>query len=358
LDAAQGENSHRWPFFLPDGKHFLYWSRSSHIGQSPVLYVGDLGTLQAKVLMKSETMANYASGHLLFMRDQTLMAQSFDPGRMELRADPAPLAEHVAINGATVRAMFSASETGRLIYQTGEASTGWQLMWWNREGKQTEAISKSEHYLFPALSRDGKRVAAGIFAGGQGVMDVWIFDLTRQTSTRLTFGPGTQGNPVWSSDGVTIFYGSNTKGLSHIYAKAADGSGEERLILDEGRVSETPRSVSLDGRYLVFERRQTNESGYHPFLLMGDGWRIRAMNRDDEKCTLPDFPVAARNGRFRAMEETRRSGELMGRNYFFSIPATPFPRLTSAQREAHRTLVRLGHCFRQSEFSATLERTT
>jgi serine/threonine protein kinase len=267
LDPGQGENSHRWPFFLPDGRHFLYWSRSSHIGQSPVLYIGDLGTLQAKVLMKSETMANYASGHLLFMRDQTLMAQSFDPGRMELRAEPAPLAEHVAINGATVRAMFSASETGRLIYQTGEASTGWQLMWRNREGKQTEAISKSEHYMFPALSHDGKRVATGVFAGGQGVMDVWIFDLTRQTSTRWTFGSGTQGNPVWSSDGLTIFYGSNTKGPSHIYAKAADGSGEERLILDEGTVSETPRSVSLDGRYLVFERRQTNEGGHHLWVL-------------------------------------------------------------------------------------------
>jgi eukaryotic-like serine/threonine-protein kinase len=140
-------------------------------------------------------------------------------------------------------------------------------MWWNREGKQTEAISKSEHYLFPALSRDGTRVAAGIFAGGQGVMDVWIFDLTRQTSTRLTFGPGTQGNPVWSSDGMTIFYGSNTTGLSHIYAKAADGGGAEHLILDEGTVSEAPRSVSLDGRYLVFERRQPNESGYHLWVL-------------------------------------------------------------------------------------------
>jgi TolB protein len=85
-----------------------------------------------------------------------------------------------------------------------------------------------------ALSPDGKRMATVIFAGGQGVADIWIFDLTRQTSTRLTFGPGSQSNPVWSPDGMTIFYESNMNGPPHIYAKAADGSGSERLILDEG----------------------------------------------------------------------------------------------------------------------------
>jgi hypothetical protein len=84
LDSALGENSHRFPFFLPDGKHFIFWSRTSRAGQSPVLYVGEVGKLQAKQLMKSDSIAGYASEYLLFLRGQTLMAQPFDASKMEL----------------------------------------------------------------------------------------------------------------------------------------------------------------------------------------------------------------------------------------------------------------------------------
>ena len=142
LNAATGENSHRFPYFLPDGKHFIYWSRTSRVGQSPVLYVGELSSLQGKMLMKSDSIASYASGHLLFLRGQTLMAQPFDLGKLELSGEPQPIAERIAINGASVRAMFSASDTGRLIYQTGEASAGWMLVWRDREGKQTDAVAQ------------------------------------------------------------------------------------------------------------------------------------------------------------------------------------------------------------------------
>jgi hypothetical protein len=177
LDVAQGENSHRWPWFLPDGKHFLYWSRTSRPGESPVLYVGELGSLQAKLLTKSETMAQYASGRLLFLRGQTLMAQPFNPGRMELSGEPEPVAEHIAVNGASIRAMFSASETGTLVYQSGEASTGWDLVWRGRDGKQTDAIAQPSRYIGPSLSPDGTRFAVTIFVGNQGIADIWVFDL-------------------------------------------------------------------------------------------------------------------------------------------------------------------------------------
>jgi eukaryotic-like serine/threonine-protein kinase len=273
LDLAQAENSHRWPTFLPDGKHFLYWSRTSHVGQSPVLYLGELGTLQAKVLMKSETMALYASGHLLFLRDQTLMAQPFNPGRFELIGEPQPMAEHVAVSGSTVRAMFSVSETGTLIYQAGETSGGWNLAWWSRDGKPIGFVPKSDRYLAPALSPDGARLAVEIFAGGQGIGDIWIFDLTRGTSTRLTFGPYSQGAPVWSPDGKTVFYSSGA-GFPHIRAKAADGSTPERVVTESDDTVEIPASFSPDGRYLVYERRvPKSEIGFHIWALplSGDG---------------------------------------------------------------------------------------
>lgn len=274
LDVSRNENSHRWPAFLPDGKHFLFWARSSLGSEANVLYVGELGSLQAKVLIKSDSMAIYASGHLLFMRDQSLMAQPFNPGRLELTGDPAPIAEHVAINGATARPLFSSSETGALVYQAGETSGGWDLLWWGRDGKQAGAIPQSDRYLTPTLSPDGTRLAVSVFTGNQGIGDIWIFDLARGTNTRLTFGPASQSAPIWTPDGKTVLYASTVNGSPHIYGKSADGSGAQRVVLASSDVVEVPGSFSPDGRYLVYERRLTkSETGYHLWVLplFGDG---------------------------------------------------------------------------------------
>jgi serine/threonine protein kinase len=274
LDLSRADNSHRWPWFLPDGKHFLFWARSSRGSPENELFVGELGSLQAKALAKAESTAVYASGHLLFMRDQSLMAQPFDPRRIELSGEPVPIAEHVAVNGATARPLFSASQTGTLIYQSGETSGGWNLLWFDRDGKQRGSIVQVDRYLTPTLSPDGKRLAAMIFAGAQGIGDIWIFDLTRGTSTRLTFGGDSHLDPVWAPDGKTVFYASTAKGPPHIYAKAADGSGPERTVLESPDTVELPRGVSPDGRFLVYERRMNKtETGYHLWVLplFGDG---------------------------------------------------------------------------------------
>jgi serine/threonine protein kinase len=274
LDASRSENSHRWPWFLPDGKHFLFWARTSRGSEENQLYVSELGSLQAKALTKSDSMAVYASGHLLFMRDQTLMAQPFDSHRLELSGDPVPIAEHVAINGATSRPLFSASQTGQLVYQAGETSGGWNLLWLDRDGKQTSSIALVDRYVAPTLSPDGNRLAVMIFAGSQGIGDIWVFDLKRGTSTRLTFGEITHVNPAWSSDGKTVFYASNPKGISHIYSKSADGSGPERAVLETNDTVEVPARASSDGRYLVYYRRENkNDATFHIWALplFGDG---------------------------------------------------------------------------------------
>jgi Tol biopolymer transport system component len=273
LDVAKSENSHRWPWFLPDGKHFLYWSRTSRSGESPVLYIGELGSLQAKLLAKSDTMAQYASGHLLFLRGQTLMAQPFNPGQMELSGEPQPIAEHIAVNGASIRAMFSASETGTLVYQSGEASTGWNLAWFGRDGKQIGTVAQASRYIGPALSPDGTRFAVSIFVGNQGISDIWVFDLARATRTRLTFSNDAAVNSnvdwaAWTPDSKTIFYNGVSNGIFRIYAKPADGSGTERLVLESADATGYPSSISPDGRYLVYIRRlNEKESGSHIWAL-------------------------------------------------------------------------------------------
>jgi eukaryotic-like serine/threonine-protein kinase len=272
FDATRGENSHRFPVFLPDGKHFFYWARTARGAQDNLLYLGELGSLRAKPLLKSDTMGEYASGHLLFVRDQTLMAQPFDPNSLALRGEPQPLVEHIVMNPASSRPLFSASANGRLIYQSGLASGGWVLLFADRTGKQIASLAQTGRYLGPSLSPDGTRVATAIYEGAQGIGDIWIFDVTRGTSTRLTFGPASQALPKWSFDGKTVYYMSNAKGAPHIYSKAADGSGTEQTVVETPDAIEYPSAASPDGRYLVYERKViSSQSGFHLWALLLKG---------------------------------------------------------------------------------------
>jgi eukaryotic-like serine/threonine-protein kinase len=268
LNLSQSENSHRWPSFLPDGKHFLFWARSSRGPGENVIYVGELGSQHAKVLMKSDSTAVYASGYLLFLREQTLLAQPFSLSRLELNGDAVPIEERVGMNGATAHPLFSVSRTGGLVYQSGDAEGNWDLQWVDREGKQIGLAAPPNRYVTPAISPDGKHVAVMIFNGVYGVGDIWVFDLTRGTKTRLTFGPANQSTPVWTPDGKTVIYQSAQSGVPHIYEKQADGSGAEKPVLVSSDGMEYPDSVSPDGRYLIYDRKLIkSEVNYHIWVL-------------------------------------------------------------------------------------------
>jgi Tol biopolymer transport system component len=260
FDVSRFENSHRWPFFLPDGQHFLFWSRNSMGAGEQTLYVGKLGSLDTTIAMKGVTAGTYGSGYLLLLRDQTLLAQPFDPGSLKLSGNATPIAEHIAINDATNVPEFSVSNDGVLVYQTGDARGAWDLLWFGRDGKQQGVIAQQEPYYYPALSPDESRVAVSLFNGSQGTANIWILDTKRGTKSRLTFGSGTQLGSQWSRDGKTIYYTSDTKGGRHIFARAADGSGSEQVLLNSPEASsEFLNSASLDGKYLVYARQLAND---------------------------------------------------------------------------------------------------
>ncbi len=271
LDTAHGENSHRWPYFLPDGEHFLFWARSSRGAQEHTVYIGKLGSLEAKALLKNESMARYNQGYLLFLRDRTLMAQAFDAKKMELNGSPTPIAEHIANNAISTRPIFSAAEDGTLLYQTGTMEGGWHLVWFSRDGKQSGSMGDIDRYMDPAISPDGKRVAAGLL-NNQGIVDIWTFDLARGTRTRLTFGPSVQRYPLWSPDGKTIIYASNATGSFQMFSKPADGSGPEQPLLKDN-VIDYALGISPDQRYLVFTRVQIEKGRPEIWALplFGDG---------------------------------------------------------------------------------------
>src|SRR5215472_10455732 len=191
LDAKNGETSHRWPQFLPDGKHFifyLHWSQGSGIA------VGSLDSKVHKMLVRTTSSGEFADGHLLFVRDGTLMAQRLDTRKMELEADATPIADHVNVNIGTQRSVFTVSNTGTLVYMGGGATSASQLTWYDRTGqKQEPALVETAVYREPALSPDGKRLAVAIQSGTS--QDIWVVDLQRQTKTRITFGPDPSFNP-------------------------------------------------------------------------------------------------------------------------------------------------------------------
>src|SRR5262245_43680143 len=182
LDTARGETSHRWPKFLPDGKHFFFFVRLGALGTSNEnngIQIGSLDGTPPKFLVRTQANVAYASGYLLFMRGNTLMAQPFDLDRLELGGEAVPLAENVQREPAGAIGVFSASQTGILAYQTGGEIIGSNLFWRDRAGKQTGALGESAGYMELSISPDRQKVVVSVLDSNVGPPDIWIYEISR-----------------------------------------------------------------------------------------------------------------------------------------------------------------------------------
>jgi eukaryotic-like serine/threonine-protein kinase len=251
---ASAETAHRFPQFLPDGRHFLYFRDSTDTNRRGI-YAGVLdvkpGEQSQTRILATNREAYYAispdggPGRLLFLRDTTLMAQPFDPGRLEVSGSPVPVAEDVASFTGVSYGMFSVSDTGTVVYRGG-AGAKFTLMWFDAIGRPGESFDAAD-YANPAQSPDGTRIAVAV--GPPGSRDIVTIDVARRTTTRLTFDPANDDNPVWSPDGRNVAFSSNRGGTAKLYLKPADGSADERLLTDHPG---SPTSWSPDGRFLLF----------------------------------------------------------------------------------------------------------
>jgi len=250
LDASRQENAHFWPHFLPDGNHFLYYARSSKL-ENNAIFVGSLDSQERKLLLNASSNPVYAPpGYLLFNRQGTLMAQSFDAGRLALTGEAVPVAEGVQFNTLNGRAAFAASQNGVLAYRGGGGATSRTLVWVSRNGTEQPVAAPVRSYVNPRLSPDGRRVAVTLEAQED---QIWLYDLARETLTRLTFEGTSNDVPVWTPDGKRISFYSTKEGPQNLFWQMADGTGGlERLTTSDG--SEQPRSWSPDGRMLAFTR--------------------------------------------------------------------------------------------------------
>jgi serine/threonine protein kinase len=254
-DLARNEIAHVHPSFLPGGRHFLYM-RGAGTGAQNNEGIS-IGSLDAKPEEQDATRfldvhfgAAYAPspepgrGQLLFLRDGTLWAQPFDAERLQVAGEPISVGERVGGDVRSWQGQFSASANGVLVSVVGAGPRDLQLTWFDRQGNILGTVGEPGAYSFVSLSPDASRAA--VVQNG----DVWLVDLGRATSTRFTYDPAAETNPLWSADGSKIAFASSRGGGFGIYQKASSGGSEELLLKSDTNVQ--PQQWSPDGRFLLY----------------------------------------------------------------------------------------------------------
>ena len=279
LDLSK-HSTHRWPSFLPDGKHFLFFA-TNHAGgrrEDNGIYLGSLDGDTSRLVLATDGSGMYSSGYLLFHQQNALMAQRFDPGRGTVSGEPMALANDVQHDGGTFHTVFTVADGGILLYEPG-AETGigdTDVSWMDRSGKVLGHVVERGAYRGGVLSRDGKRLALSI---GNPKSDIWVFDLERGTRTRLTFDDATHLMPSWSPDGKRVAYmsqfGAYTMSGTDLHARLASGGGQDEQLLAAKNDSGVPVSLtwpqwSPGGGYLAY-MQQLGPTGASVWVVPSSG---------------------------------------------------------------------------------------
>ena len=238
--------SQRWPSFLPDGRHFIFWALTINNG---ALYLGSLDSPVTAQIAQCPARSQYSNGRLAYIRDGNLLAQALDLKKPGLVGEPVSIAEQVATDDRGAAA-FSLSTDGKLAFIGGGGSAS-ILGIFDRAGKEIAAIDNGT-FVTGYFSPDGKKVAASRNNPGRG-MEIMIYDLARSTKTQFTFAQSRDDDPVWSPDGSKIIFDSSRSGkTTDIYERPADGSQQEQLFYHD-ETDKYPTSWSADGKYVAYE---------------------------------------------------------------------------------------------------------
>ena len=250
LAAKAPKGLARYPLFLPDGNHFLYVvTRASP--EENGMYFRSLDGKENRRILPDESSAVFAGGRVLFIRDHTLLAQSFDPRRGQLLGDPAPVATGVSVTSNVVYAPVSASDTGTLIYQLTPSSSGRnQMIWYDRGGKQLGTLGVPGYE--PVISPDEKFVL--FMRLSPSGSDLWTWDVSRNAAQMVHKDPAFAEVPIWSPRGDYFVFASNrVAGTPNFFRRAFGGAGQEEAVF----ASETRKTLnqwSRDGRFLVYSQ--------------------------------------------------------------------------------------------------------
>jgi len=247
-----------WPSFLPDGRHFLYFEFGGKSREGRLI-AASLDTKEnPKEILASDSLPQFAPpGQLLYVKEGTLVAQRFDPKALKVIGEPVPVAEKIGMS-SNGQSDFSASENGVLVYRGGVSNED-RLLWADRNGKTLSEIDKPARYETTALSPDGTRLAMDMRDSRSDKGVIWIRDLAREVTSRLTFSPSSETAPIWSPDGSRILFSSNRKGFASLYEKAASGTGAEREVWSCGDTV-VANDWSRDGKFVAVNRLSAKTS--------------------------------------------------------------------------------------------------
>ncbi len=268
LDPATGETRHVRPTALSDGRHFVYLSEGK---DRLVAMLASLDGPPAVPLgpVRSQVVAT-PSGHVVFVRDGTLLAQGLDVVEGRLTGDATALAEGLSLPGKSFDGRFSISPAMLVYLKAEELPALSDLRIFDRRGKTVGTVGEPAGYTSPSLSPDGRRLAVARHESTAPARDIWVFDLASRNRLQLTFDPGQDLAPRWSADSRWVMYSSDRRGVRDIYKRLASGEGAEELVF-ESEINKSVNSWSRDGRLVVYDTGALRgNSDLHVLPLVGN----------------------------------------------------------------------------------------
>jgi hypothetical protein len=261
VTTPQPGESHRWPWFLPDGKHFLYVDTILGAGRG-TLRLASLETRDRRALAEVDSNAIWSQGYLLFVKGGMLMAQPFDLKHLETTGDASTIADGIRHDIIGVVGAFCASANGLLAYE-GDFSN-LRLTWFDRKGNPAGSFGESAQYTNVQLSPSRRKVAIAEF--DTGFPHIWIYDTLQGLRTRFTFDQASENFPVWSPDGRVIVFSSNRGGDFDLYRKPAEGSGRAELVYAD-KLLKNGLSFTPDAKYFLYWTTGDPQTGIDLWIL-------------------------------------------------------------------------------------------
>jgi Tol biopolymer transport system component len=253
--ASAAEASHRWPVFLPDGDHFLFWAgnfQNSNDDRVSGIYLSSLAAKEKTLLVLTHSNPGYASGYFYYVDGRkALIATSVDVSNGRVSGEPRVVGEGLGFQPSTYWGAFTVAENGTLVYNTSSGAALSVLTWYDRAGKELGRVGDPGVLANPAISPEGNLVAVDIADVRANNVDIWIDDLKRGTTSRFTFDPAEEVAGTWSQDGSVVAFRSGAGGTSVFLKKTHGLEPAKRILKLNGGDDLIPNSWSVDDKEIL-----------------------------------------------------------------------------------------------------------